>query len=165
MRVLSICQCSRCSPRGGERVSERRKVGEERRTLSPLSRRVTASACYNFLLSLHCHDLFFFFFLSVPSDKTGLMGHPIYIYIGIWLNLNLVDFISYNFPTIVQAFDFPQKEIEIRGSLFSFPQKKFNFQMSSVDRTNVARAVPMFNSGSGFAEETVESMVGMLGLR
>ena len=28
-----------------------------------------------------------------------------------------------------------------------------------------SRIVPMFNSGSGFADETVESMVGMLGLR
>lgn len=43
------------------------KGGRERRTLSPLSRRVTASACYNFLLSLHCHDarsFFFFLFFS-----------------------------------------------------------------------------------------------------
>lgn len=118
------------------------KGGRERRTLSPLSRRVTASACYNFLLSLHCHDArsFFFFFLSVPSDKTGLMDHPIYTYTGIWSNLtrwfHLLQF-SYNYT----AFSISrERKWEIRGSLFPFlflsRTKKFNFQMSSVDSGN-----------------------------
>lgn len=146
------------------------KGGRERRTLSPLSRRVTASACYNFLLSLHCHDARSFFF-SFLYHQIRLMDHPIQytrVSRGTWFH---------NFPILLAKGFFAkgaQKSVQletriIRKDIFLFslffPRTFSNDSTLFMSFVDKGRIVPMFNSGSGLADETVESMVGMLGLR
>lgn len=126
------------------------KGGRERRTLSPLSRRVTASACYNFLLSLHCHDARSFFF-SFLYHQIRLMDHPIQytrVSRGTWFH---------NFPILLAKGFFAkgtlQKSVELKTriirkdiflllSFFSLNvQQRFNsfyeFRRQGSDRTYV----------------------------
>lgn len=111
------------------------KGGRERRTLSPL-----VAAGY----SIAVLQLSAFTRLS----RRAIVFHDAWVFLSITANLQIL----IPRPTERRR---AAREFQGRRKLYrSFPRVVKELLI-----------VPMFNSGSGFAEETVESMVGMLGLR